>query len=90
MSQPPPSSPRSPGPWIVAIVFGLLGAAFFFRFLQFAYKWLRRTVDGDANFKVLACWALVYAAVCGAIAATAYFLSRADGRTPGQNGERGT
>jgi len=91
MSQPSSPPSRSTGQWIVAIIFGLLSIGFLLRFLQYSYKWLRHTVEADANFKVLAIWALIYTVVCGAIAAFAYLLPRADeADAPGQNGERGT
>jgi hypothetical protein len=75
---------------MVAVGFALLAAAFFFRFLEFGYKWLRHTVEDGANFKVLTCWALLYVVVCGAISGVAFLLPRADRRAGDQNGERGT
>ena len=90
MNNPDHSSPRGPVQWIIAAGFGLLGIAFFLRCLQSAYKWLRHVVDGDANFKALTIWALVYTVVCGVIAAVVYRLPRDRGEEPAQNGERGT
>jgi H+/Cl- antiporter ClcA len=91
MNPPSPSVSRSAGQWIVAIIFGLLTVGFLLRFLQYGYKWLSHAVEGDANFKVLAVWALIYTVVCGGIAAFACFLPRDEASgAPGQNGERGT
>ncbi len=71
-------SPRSRGQWAVTIIFGLLSVAFLFRFVQFAWKWLGHTVDGDKNFKALTIWALVYVIVCAAVSAVAYCMPRED------------
>jgi hypothetical protein len=90
MGDPTRSSSRSAGQWIIAVCFGLLAAGFFLRFLRFGYKWVRHVAVGDANFKVLTVWALVYAVVCGVIAAVAFVLPRDDGDARTQNGERGT
>lgn len=90
MSNPRQPSSRSPGQWTVTACFSLLSLAFFFRFLQFGYKWLRHTVEGDANFKALTIWTLIYTVVCGVIAAVVYRLPRDRGDEPAQNGERGT
>lgn len=85
-------SPRSrgAGQWIITIFFGLLTVGFFLRFLQYGYKWLAHVVEGDANFKVMTVWALIYVVVCGAIAAVAYWLLRDEAAGLDQNGERET
>ncbi len=90
MSNPDQSASRGPVQWTIAIGFGLLSIAFFLRCLQSAYKWMRHVVEGDANFKALTIWALVYTVVCGVIAAVVYHLPRDGGDEPAQNGERGT
>ena len=90
MSNPDQPSSRGPVQWIIAVCFGLLSVAFFFRFLQSGYKWLRHVVEADNNFKALTIWALVYTVVCGVIAAIVYHLPRDSGDEPAQNGERGT
>lgn len=85
------SSPsRGLGQWMVAVCFGVLAVGFFLRFLQYAGKWLAHTVEGDANFKVMTVWSLIYAVVCGVIAAVAYRLPREDAGALDQNGERET
>jgi len=72
-SNPPP---RSIGQWVVTIFFGLLSVAFLFRTVQFGYKWVTHAVEGDANFKAMTIWAVIYVVVCGGIAAVAYFMPR--------------
>jgi hypothetical protein len=62
------------GQWAITLVFGLLSAAFFFRFVQNGWKWMRHVVEGDANFKALTIWCLIYVIVCAGIAAAAFFL----------------
>lgn len=84
------SPPRGIGRWMVTVCFGLLAGGFFLRFLQYAYKWLSHAVEGDANFKAMTVWSLIYVAVCGVIAAVAYRLPREDAGALDQNGERDT
>ena len=80
MNPAPTSAPkRSAGQWIVAVLFGLFAAGFFLRTFFFGYKWLRHAVEGDANFKVLTLWALVYTLVCTAIAWVVFRLPRDEG-----------
>ena len=76
MSTPSSIPPRSLGQWIVTVIFSLLSLAFLFRTLQFAWKWMRHVVEGDANFKALTAWGLIYFLICTAIAAVAYFMPR--------------
>jgi hypothetical protein len=85
-------SPRSrgAGQWTVTVIFALLAVGFLFRSCQYGYKWLAHVVEGDANFKVMTVWALIYVIVCGAIAAVAYWLPRDDEAGLDQNGERET
>lgn len=84
------SRSRGIGQWIVTIFFGLLTVGFLLRFFQYGYKWLAHVVEGDANFKVMTVWSLIYVVVCGAIAAVAYWLPRDDEAELDQNGERET
>jgi hypothetical protein len=90
MSDSPSPRSRSVGQWLVAVFFGLLAVAFFLRFLQYGYKWLAHVVDGDANFKAMTAWTLIYVIVCGAIAAVAYRLPCENEAGANQNGERET
>ncbi|HWA10305.1 MAG TPA: hypothetical protein VG838_12705 [Opitutaceae bacterium] len=89
MSDSTPSPSRGPVQSLIAVCFALLSVGFFFRFLQAGFKRMRHVVEGDANFKALAIWALIYAVVCAAIAAVVFRLPR-EPDTSAQNGERGT
>jgi hypothetical protein len=86
MNSPQTHPRRSIGQWIVTVIFCLLGAAFFFRFVQFGLKWVRHVVEGDANFKALTLWSLLYVVVCAGIAVTAYCLSSSSDDEPVENG----
>jgi hypothetical protein len=66
------ASKRSAAQWIVTVVFGALSLAFLLRAVIYGAKWLRHVVEGDANFKALTVWCLLYMIVCAAIAFVAF------------------
>jgi hypothetical protein len=56
----------------VAGTFGVFAVAFLLRGFFYGYNWLAGVVDGDANFKVMTIWTLIYFAVCATIARVAF------------------
>ena len=66
------SRPRGIVRWLIAIIFGLLAAGFLARVVQYGYNWLTHAPSRDVNYKVVTIAALIYAAICAAIALIAF------------------
>ena len=75
---------RSAGRWAVVGFFALLTLGFILRLVQNAYLWLQGNAPSELNYKVLAVWCLVYALVCGGIAAFAFWLPVEDEDGPAE------
>ena len=63
-----PIRKRSLGQLAVAVFFGFLAVAFLLRSVFYGYKWITDAVEGDANFKAMTIWTILYTAVCAVIA----------------------